>query len=78
MSQEVNATCMWSTMNKTSHVRDSYHTRRRDNMVGVNMVGVNMAFHDAMCECFEGTMLEPCLLKPCVHVAGIRAQQLTT
>ena len=34
------------------------------------MVGVNMAFHDAICECFEGTMLEPCLLKPCFHVAG--------
>ena len=44
--------------------------RRREHMVGVNMVGVNMAFHDAICECFEGTMLEPCLLKPCVHVAG--------
>ena len=34
------------------------------------MVGANMAFHDAICECFEGTMLEPCLLKPCFHVAG--------
>ena len=34
------------------------------------MVGVNMAFHDAICECFEGTMLEPRLLKPCFHVAG--------
>ena len=37
---------------------------RRENMVGVDMV------HDAICECFEGTMLEPCLLKPCFHVAG--------
>ena len=44
--------------------------RRREHMVGVNMVGVNMAFHDAICECFEGTMLEPCLLKPCVQMAG--------
>ena len=44
--------------------------RRRENMVRVNMVGVNMAFHDAACECFEGTMLEPCLLQPCFHVAG--------
>ena len=34
------------------------------------MVGVNMAFRDAICECSEGTMLEPCLLKPCFHVAG--------
>ena len=45
-------------------------SRRRENMVGVNMVGVNMAFHDAICECFEGAMLEPCLLKPWFHVAG--------
>ena len=34
------------------------------------MVGVNMAFHGAICECFAGAMLEPCLLKPCFHVAG--------
>ena len=26
--------------------------------------------HDAVCECFEGIMLEPCLLQPCFHVAG--------
>ena len=38
--------------------------------VYVNMVGVNMAIHDAICECFEGTVLEPCLLRPCVHVAS--------
>ena len=49
--------------------------RRRENMVGVNMLGVNMlgvnmVVHDAICECFEGNMLEPCLLKPCFHVAG--------
>ena len=25
-----------------------------------------MVFHDVICECFEGTMLEPCLLKPCL------------
>ena len=36
------------------------------------MVGVSMAFHAAICECFEGTMLEPCLLKPCFHVAGLQ------
>ena len=35
-----------------------------------------MAFHDAICKCFEGTMLEPCLLKPCFHVAGLREQRL--
>ena len=34
------------------------------------MVGVNMVVHDAICERFEGTMLEPCLFKPCFHVAG--------
>ena len=44
--------------------------RRREHMVGVNMLGVSMAFHDAICGCFEGAMLEPCLLKPCFHVAG--------
>ena len=37
------------------------------------MVGVNMASQDAICECFEGTLLEPYLLKPCFHVAGLRA-----
>ena len=36
------------------------------------MVGVNMAFHDAICECFEGTMLEPCF-----HVAGIAVRRET-
>ena len=44
--------------------------RRRENMVGVNMVGVNMVVHDASRECFKGTMLEPCLLKPCFHAAS--------
>ena len=44
--------------------------RRREIIVGVNMVGVSMAVHDAICECFVGAMLEPCLLKPCFHVAG--------
>ena len=34
------------------------------------MVGVNNVAHDDICECFEGIMLEPCLLQPCVHVAG--------
>ena len=47
-------------------------TRRRENMVGVNMVGVSIVVHDAICECFEGIVLEPCLLQPCVHVAGLR------
>ena len=35
------------------------------------MVGVNMAFHGAIGECLVGAMLEPCLLKPCFHVAGM-------
>ena len=47
------------------------HIRRRGNMVGVNMVGVNVAFHDAICGCSEGAMREPCLPKPCFHVAGV-------
>ena len=34
------------------------------------MVGVNNVAHDAICECVEGIMLEPCLLQPCFHVAG--------
>ena len=45
-----------------------YTSRRRENMVGVNM-----AFHCAICECFEGAMLEPCLLQPCIYVAGLPA-----
>ena len=24
-----------------------------------------------ICMCFEGIMLEPCLLQPCFHVAGL-------
>ena len=42
--------------------------------VGVNMVGVRKhvwskhGFHDAICERFEGAMLEPCSLKPCMYV----------
>ena len=27
----------------------------------------------AICECFDGIMLEPCLLQPCFHVAGFPA-----
>ena len=34
-----------------------------------------MVVHDAICECFEGAMLEACLLKPCFHVAGGRRQR---
>ena len=40
--------------------------RRRENMVGVNNVA-----HDAICECFEGIVLELCLLQPCFHVARL-------
>ena len=42
--------------------------RRREHMAGVNKVGVNMVVHDSTCECFEGTMLESCLLKPCSYL----------
>ena len=49
--------------------------RRRENMVGVNMVGVDNVVHHAICECFEGIMLETCLLQPCSHVAGPDAVQ---
>ena len=52
--------------------------RRRENMVGVNIVGVNMVLHDSICECFEGAMLDTCLLKPCFHVAGYVKPQRTT
>ena len=44
--------------------------RRRTSRRRENLVGVNMAFHGAICELFEGATLEPCLLKPCFHVAG--------
>ena len=51
--------------------------RRRENTVGVNMVLAKFGkFKDGLhkscgTECFEGTMLEPCLLQPCFHVAGV-------
>ena len=40
------------------------------------MVGVNNVVHDAICECFEGIMLEPCLFQPCFHVAGYSGSRL--
>ena len=46
-------------------------------MVGVNMVLAEFiefkhGLHKSCgIECFEGVMLEPCLLQPCVHVAGL-------
>ena len=49
---------------------------RRVNMVGVNMVLAEFAkfkhglYKSCGVECFEGIMLEPCLLQPCLHVAG--------
>ena len=50
--------------------------RPRENMVGVNMVlAESVKFKHGLykscgIECFEGIMLEPCLLQPCFHVAG--------
>ena len=32
----------------------------------------SLVFNDAICGCFEGILLEPCLLQPCFHVAGRR------
>ena len=45
-------------------------------MVGVSMVLAQfIRFNHGLCkscgiECFEGIVLEPCLLQPCFHVAG--------
>ena len=56
-------------------------SRRRENMVGVNMVLAEfIKFNHGLykpcgIECFEGIMLEPCLLQPRFHVAGIGAAQ---
>ena len=50
--------------------------RRRENMVGVNMVLAEFVkfkhglYKSCGIEWFEGIMLEPCLLQPCLHVAG--------
>ena len=50
--------------------------RRCENMVGVNMVPAEfvkfkLGLYNACCkECFEGILLESCLLQPCFHVAG--------
>ena len=49
--------------------------RRRENMVGVNMVLAEFIkfkrglYKSCGIEWFQGTMLEPCLLQPCLHVA---------
>ena len=51
-------------------------SRRRENMVGVSMVLAEFVkfkhglYKSCGIECFEGIMLEPCLLQPCFHVAG--------
>ena len=62
--------CTMSESDLTIPWTPGYTFRRRENMVGANMVGVSNVVHDAICECFEGIMLEPCLLQPCFHVAG--------
>ena len=49
--------------------------RRHENMVGVNMVLAEFVkfkyglYNSCDVECYEGIMLEPCLLQPCFHVA---------
>ena len=59
--------------------------RGNNNRLRVNMVGVNMVLAEFVkfkhrlykscgIEWFEGTVLEPCLLQPCFHVAGIITQ----
>ena len=53
--------------------------RRRENMVGVNVVLAEIVkfkhglYKSCGIECLEGIMLEPCLLQPCFHVAGVSA-----
>ena len=50
-------------------------------MVGVNMVLAEFVkfkhglYKSCGIECFEGIMLEPCLLQPCFHVAGLRTRE---
>ena len=51
--------------------------RRRENMVGVSMVLAEFVefkhglYKSCGIKCVEGIMLEPCLLQPCFHVAGL-------
>ena len=51
--------------------------RRCENMVGESMLLASFnKFNHGLCkscgvECFEGIVLEPCLLQPCFHVAGL-------
>ena len=57
--------------------KSSESDRRCENMVGVNMVLAEFVkfkhglYKSCVIECFEGTILEPCLLQPCFHVAGV-------
>ena len=54
----------------------SQRLRPRENMVGVNLVLAELVkfkhglYESCGIECFEGIMLEPCLLQPCFHVAA--------
>ena len=69
-------------MGKTGHtlIIASRKHRRRENMVGVNMVSAEYSKFQtwllyiyllfAIWEGFDGILLKPCLLQPCVHVAG--------
>ena len=68
---------------RITHPITSYRTtcrvaRRRENMLGVNMVLAEFVkfkhglYRSCGIECFEGIMLEPCLLQPCFHFAGSR------
>ena len=65
-------------------IYSSQLVRRRENMVGVNMVLAESIkfkyglYKSCGVECFEGIMLEPCLLQPCFHVAGIYSSQLVS
>ena len=61
---------------RTDRRTEAHGIRRRVNMVGVNMVLAEFVklkhglYKSCDIECFEGILLEPCLLQPCVHVAG--------
>ena len=63
---------------KATRTSASQNSQRRVNMVVVNMVLARFVkfkhglYKSCGIECSECIMLEPCLLQPCFHVAGIQ------
>ena len=68
--------CGSETVRKRSGAPPNREGWRRVIMVGVNMVLAEFVkfkhglYQFCGIECFKSIVLEPCLLQPCLHIAG--------